>query len=249
MLELMALIAYVIVVIAVGIKLYSKANPWIAKVEGVLPFVERGEVIKYALVAFLLASLVELGTLYALRNSTALLALAFPLSVGLIEEGAKLIPYFSGGETLRRWHLTIRVAFTFAVIEAVLYGVALLARGNVFGALLRVVVVIFHVAFTAVALEDALRGSLIRGYLKASLIHALYDAPVFSLVLGKGAVVLVVTASIIALLYTYGELDEAFGLAYSLGKRKLEERKAITEEFRGEGEWPSSNSVDGGGEP
>ncbi|WP_297499736.1 hypothetical protein [Thermococcus sp.] len=232
MLGVISLVGYVIAVIVVGIKLYFKTDGWMTKVDRITPFVETSTVVKYAFLAFILALFLEGVILYLFRfESMTAMLLALVIGVGLIEEGAKLLPYFSSkGTELYRWHLTVKVALAFAVIEAVLYGVILFFTGNILGALLRVIVVMFHVAFTAIALGDVLMGDPLLGYMKASALHSLYDAPV--LLAFAGIPVLVVAiVSTVALIYTYSSVDDAFGRAYSRAKRELEERKRKAQEF------------------
>ncbi|WP_297509087.1 PrsW family glutamic-type intramembrane protease [Thermococcus sp.] len=232
MLEVMGLIGYVIAVVIVGIKLYFKTDGWMAKVDRVTPFVETSTVVKYALLAFILALFLEGAILYLFHSeSLTVTLLALVLGVGLIEEGAKLLPYLSSrGSELYRWHLTVKVALAFAVIEAVLYGLVLFFSGNIFGALIRIIVVMFHVAFTTIALGDALEGDAVLGYLKASALHSLYDAPVL-LAFAGAPVLIIAVVSVIALIYTYSSVDEAFGRAYAKAKRELEERKRKAQEF------------------
>jgi len=231
--EVMALVVYIVAVVVVGVKLYFRADWWVSKLDRVLPEVNTGKAAAYAVLAILTASILEIVVMYALRNSQILLALAFPLAVGLIEEGAKLLPYFlKKGDALRRWRFTVKVALIFAIVEALLYGIVLLASGNLLGAALRVIVVMFHVTFTAIALASALRGSPIRGYLKASLLHGLYDAPVFSFLAGNTILtVLMALLGLGAVAYTYLQVDDAFGIAHTLGERAIEERKKEAREF------------------
>lgn len=233
MIEVMALVVYIVAVVVVGIKLYFRADWWLSKLDRVLPEANTGKAAVYAVLAMLAVGVLEVAVMYVLRNSQLLLAIALPLAVGLIEEGAKLLPYFlKGGDTLRRWRFTVKVALVFAIAEALLYGIALLASGNLLGAALRVIVVMFHVTFTAIALASALRGSPIGGYLKASLLHGLYDAPIFSLLTGNTIlIVLMVLLGFGAVAYTYLQVDDAFGIAHSLGERAIEERKRKAREF------------------
>jgi hypothetical protein len=232
MLWLTIIILYVAVVALIGIKLYSKVGGWLNKLDPILPRVRGSDSFKYGVFAFVLAVFIEGIALYLFRGSGLFLGF-FPLVVGFTEEGAKLIPFFaSRAGRLYRWRLAVNVAFTFAVIEAILYGLALLFTGNIVGAILRAVVVMYHVAFTVLALESSLRGSPVGGYVGASLLHALYDAPLFVAFFGNNiAVLLTVFLSLGALIYTYRKVDEAFGLVFYLVKRELEERKRESEEY------------------
>ncbi|WP_367884086.1 hypothetical protein [Thermococcus sp. JCM 11816] len=150
------LILYLISALLVGIKLYGKVDNWLSTLDRITPIVETGKALKYGFLAFMLAVVLELLALYFIFSDAGLLFL--PLVAGFVEEGVKLFPYLRGGDELYRWRLTVKVALIFAVIEAVLYGVTLFFSGNILGALLRVVVVMYHVSFTAIALEMALRG-------------------------------------------------------------------------------------------
>ncbi len=233
MIEVMALVVYVTAVVVVGIKLYFRADEWLAKVDRVLPETSTGKAAVYAVLAMLTAGVLEVAVMYALGDSQLLLAIALPLGVGLIEEGAKLIPYFlKGGDTLRRWRFTIKVALVFAIAEALLYGIVMLASGNLLGAALRVIVVMFHVTFTAIALASALRGSPIGGYLKASILHGLYDAPIFSILTENTVLIVLMTLlGFGAVVYTYLQVDDAFGTVHRFGERAIEERKKKAKEF------------------
>ncbi|WP_297416548.1 PrsW family glutamic-type intramembrane protease [Thermococcus sp.] len=232
MLEVMGLAAYVIVVIAVGIKLYVKTDGWMTKIDRVTPFVKTSTVVKYGFLAFILALFLEGVLLFVFRSeSTTVMMIALVMGVGFIEEGAKLLSYFSSkGSDMYRWHLTVKVALAFAVVEAILYGLALFFSGNILGALLRIIVVMFHVAFTTIALGDVMRGDPLLGYLKASVLHSLYDAPVLLAIVGA-PVLIVVLISTVALIYTYSSVDDAFGRAYSRAQHELEKRKREAQEF------------------
>ena len=236
MIEVMALVVYLVAVVVVGIKLYLRADWWLSKLERVLPEVNTGKAAIYAVLAMLAAGVLEVAVMYALRDFQLLLAIVLPLAVGLIEEGAKLLPYFlKKGDALRRWRFTVRVALVFALAEALLYGIGLLASGNLLGAALRVIVVMFHVTFTAIALASTLRGSPIKGYLKASILHGLYDAPAFSILTGNTLLtILTALLGFGAVVYTYLHANDAFGIAHSLGEKAIEERKKEAREFWGE---------------
>ncbi|MDV3103395.1 hypothetical protein [Thermococcus waiotapuensis] len=224
----LAFLLYVLVVIVVGIQLYFKTRSWLRKLEGVLPHPDSGSAAGYTLLALALSTIIELGALYGFRNSPLLIAFAFPFIVGFTEEGSKLIPYFRrGGDILLRWRLSLRVALYFAIVEAVLYAIYLLLVGNILGIFLRIIVIMFHVSFTAIALCGALSGAWIGGYLKAAILHALYDAPVFVL-LGIGGdlpVLFTVILSTSGVLYTYNFVDRAFMTPYTLAMERIEEKK------------------------
>jgi hypothetical protein len=219
---------YLIFAIVVGIKLYPKTDRWLSVLDRITPEVSTSKALKYGLLAFGGAALIELIALYFSSGATFLV---LPLIVGFSEEGMKLAPYLSGGDELYRWRLTTKVALIFAIIEALLYGIALLFSGNVIGALLRLIVVTYHVSFTAIALGGALKGSLVSGYLKASLLHALYDAPVFAMISAPSLSPVIVPLGIGAVVYTYYRVDEAFGLTHRKARRALEKRKRKAEEF------------------
>ncbi|AMQ18539.1 hypothetical protein A0127_04835 [Thermococcus peptonophilus] len=223
------LILYLIFAVFVGVKLYGKTNSWLSELDRITPIVETGKALKYGFLAFGGAAVLELLVLYPISSDAGLLFL--PLVAGFVEEGAKLSPYLRGGDELYRWRLTVKVALIFAVIEAVLYGITLFFSGNILGALLRIVVVMYHVSFTAIALEDALKGSLLSGYLKAALLHTLYDAPVFVTLAISDLSPLASIMGIAAIVYTYYHVDEAFGVAHRMARRALEERKKKAQEF------------------
>ncbi|ASJ08033.1 hypothetical protein A3L11_01840 [Thermococcus siculi] len=233
MIEVIVLVLYSIMVLVVGVKLYFRADWWLVKVDRVLPEVSTGKAAVYAILIMLIAGVLEVAVMYVLQEFQLLLALAFPLVVGLIEEGAKLLPYFlKKGDVLRRWRLTFKVALVFAIAEAVLYGIALLASGNLLGALLRIIVVMFHVAFTSIALASALGGSPVKGYLKASILHGLYDAPIFSVLAENNSLsVLMSLLGFGAMVYTYIHINDAFEIVHTIGERAVEERKKEARRF------------------
>ncbi|WP_054840825.1 protease PrsW [Thermococcus peptonophilus] len=240
------LILYLIFAVFVGVKLYGKTNSWLSELDRITPpIVETGKALKYGFLAFGGAAVLELLVLYPISSDAGLLFL--PLVAGFVEEGAKLSPYLRGGDELYRWRLTVKVALIFAVIEAVLYGITLFFSGNILGALLRIVVVMYHVSFTAIALEDALKGSLLSGYLKAALLHTLYDAPpVFvTLAISDLSPPLASIMGIAAIVYTYYHVDEAFGVAHRMARRALEERKKKAQEFWNERGGISFSEDDG----
>lgn len=230
----LALLLYVLVVTIVGIKLYFKTSSWLRKVDKVMSPANSGPVAGYTLLALALSMIIELGALYEFRNSPLLIAFALPLLIGFTEEGSKLIPYFMrSGDALLRWRLSLKVALSFAIVEAVLYSIYLLLRGNILGIFLRIIVIMFHVSFTAIALGGALEGTALEGYLKASLLHAFYDAPVFVL-LGLGSdlpVLLTVLISTAGIVYTYHIVDGAFRGPYAMAMERLEEKKREAQQF------------------
>ncbi|NJF26086.1 hypothetical protein [Thermococcus sp. Bubb.Bath] len=230
----LALVTYVLVVVIVGIKLYFKADSWLKKVDRVMPPAEGGAVAGYTIIALALSIIIELGAFYGFRNSPILLAFVFPLIVGFTEEGSKLLPYFVWkGDVLRRWRLSIKVALSFAIVEAVLYSIFLLLAGNILGIILRVIVIMFHVSFTAIALWGALRGFALEGYLKASILHALYDAPVFVLLALRSDLVTLLTVliSTAGVIYTYNSVDWAFRRPYKMAMERIEEKKREAQQF------------------
>jgi RsiW-degrading membrane proteinase PrsW (M82 family) len=230
----LALITYVLVVVIVGIKLYFKTDSWLKKVERVIPPADSGAVAGYTLIALTLSMIIEIGALYGLRNSPVLLAFGLPLIVGFTEEGSKLLPYLVWkGDVLRRWRLSIKVALAFAIVEAVLYSIFLFLAGNILGVLLRIIVIMFHVSFTAIALWGALRGSALGGYLKASILHAFYDAPVFVLLaLGSDfATLFTVLVSTVGIIYTYNTVDWAFRKPCNMAIERIEEKKREAQQF------------------
>ncbi|WP_297459294.1 hypothetical protein [Thermococcus sp.] len=233
MLEVILLVLYLIAVIVIGIRLYFRADYWTVDLERILPTIDTKRAVLYAILGIVIASFLEIIPLFLLHGSPLMLAAVFPLFVGFVEEGVKLIPYLvERGDVLRRWNLTIKTAFMFALIEAVLYGITLFLAGNFLGAVLRVVVIMFHVTFTAIALASALRGSIVRGYLKAALLHGFYDAPIFGFLSGNRWLEIVFTLlGLGAVLYTYLTVDDAFEIAHDLGLKAIEERKRRTREF------------------
>lgn len=219
------IVVYVLIAIGVGIQMFFKTVSWLSETDRTVFPVPFYSVLGWGIVAFFTAMVLESLVLRFSREiSTAMLALA--IVVGPIEEGAKLLPFVvkQDENAMTRWHLTVRTALFFGIIEALMYFVLLISMGNFFGAILRGVVVMFHVAWTAIALEGALRGSLWDGYLKAALLHCLYDAPIMLIYPLGGLAGLIVPVSIAALIYINGAVDDAFGFAVSYA-RKLVERK------------------------
>ena len=216
------LVAYVLAALVVGAVVFRKTWFWLKKAEEVFPAPTLTSVLLWSLTAFFTALLLEALVMYPFWGKSSML-LALAVAVGPVEEGAKLLPFVASREDLPlRWHLTVRTALAFGVIEAILYLVFLTSTGNLLGAFFRTVVIMFHVAWTALALKDALEGSLAGGYLKASLIHGLYDAPVFLLLMNRTLAGVAAIAAIFALLYLNGAVDEAFrtAIAHALPKRE-----------------------------
>ncbi|NJE05353.1 PrsW family intramembrane metalloprotease [Thermococcus sp. M36] len=231
--ETLLLPAYLIVVLAVGVKVFDAVLKWIGTVDYVVPprWRERRPHL-YGVVAIVTVVVLESIVLVAFGGSAVSAAIALTVFVGPIEELSKLLPFWAvRGTQLVRWRVTISAAMTFAVIEAVLYGIVLIITGNILGALLRIIVVTFHVLWTTIALEDALKGRAFVGYLKSSLLHSLYDAPVIMVLVGVSATITVplTLAGILAVIYMYRRVDGAFGYAYSIGRREIEERRRKTE--------------------
>ncbi len=75
----LALLLYVLVVIAVGIKLYFKTSSWLKKVDRVMPPADSDAAAGYTLLALALSIIIELGAMYLFRNSPLLIAFALPL--------------------------------------------------------------------------------------------------------------------------------------------------------------------------
>ncbi len=224
MFEALLLASYLIFVIAVGLGVVVRVKGWLADIDRVLPTVGRGTAVVYGFMAIILAMVLEFIIVLGFGGSSLRLMVALAVGVGPIEEGVKVLPFFLvGGERLVRWRITMNVALTFAIVEGSLYGALLLFNGDLIGALFRVVVIMFHVVWTAVALEGALNGSLPVGYLKASVLHSLYDAPVLLALAGADLVVLIpiTLVSGVAVLLTYRGINGAFGAAYSLGRAMI----------------------------
>ena len=229
------LLAYVVVAVVVGVVVFRKTISWLADTDRVMPLVPLSTGFKWGFLAFFVALLFESLVLYAFWNTReAYVALA--VTVGLIEEGAKLVPYAftRSASGLYRRNLSVKTALAFGIIEGVLYSLFFIASGNVLGAILRAIVVMFHVVWTAMALEKALRGSLLAGYLKAAVMHSLYDAPMLVFLSGSGVwPVLAALAGIAVLVYAYASIDDVFGFAYTCARREIEERKML--KIEGEG--------------
>ena len=68
MIEVIALVLYSVVVLVVGIKLYFRADWWLSRVDRVLPEVSTGKAAVYAILAMLIAGVLEVFVGYALRK-------------------------------------------------------------------------------------------------------------------------------------------------------------------------------------
>jgi len=227
--ELLVL-AYVTLAVFFGVKVFTKTLSWFAETDRAVLPISTASVVGWGVVAFFLALVMEAVILYSFwERAAAVVVLA--IFVGPIEEGAKLLPFVVKRKEApaRRWSLTVKTAFVFGFIEAVMYFIILFSRGNLLGALFRVIVMMFHVAWTAVALEDALKGSLLRGYLRASLLHGLYDAPMLLLYAGNPAGAPLTVAGIWAIVYLYRSIDGAFKFAVSYAKRSAARRREVAD--------------------
>ncbi|WP_048811305.1 hypothetical protein [Thermococcus gammatolerans] len=236
MLSLLLLLGYVLLVVVLGSIMLIRGLSWFERLDRVLPMVSERRCFAYGFVAVVVAVIVELSGFFLLKeaiasgtmHSSLLLASIVVLLIGFAEEGAKLIPFVvEKGDTLTRWRFAVRGAFYFGIIEAVLYAFNLLMMGNLIAALLRFLVIMVHVVLTAIALESAIvNGSLRGGYVKASLLHAIYDAPVIFAFLGAGdALILIVPLAMAGFALLFSSLNRVFEVAYVLGKRKIEERR------------------------
>ncbi|ASJ02535.1 hypothetical protein A3L09_04325 [Thermococcus profundus] len=135
------------------------------------------------LMAVLVASLLEFPFIAPLKfgeKSASLFALfLLGMAVGPIEEFSKLLPVKIFHEELWvLWKKAVGTAFFFGLIEAVLYSIVLTVAGEPVMALLRFVLVGFHVALTAISATILLVEGSWGGYIRASVYHSLYDLPV-----------------------------------------------------------------------
>ncbi|WP_457742015.1 hypothetical protein [Thermococcus sp.] len=212
--EVAFVVLYALVAVFVGVTVFIKTLSWFQKMERFTPFGLSRLAVLWGFLAFIVALAVEgIALFYLWRTSKALAFIALAILVGPIEEFSKLMPFiFRRSEGLPlRLTLTLKTALAFGVIEGLLYFLALLASGNLVGAFLRLVVITFHVVWTSFALEKAVKGSLVLGYLKASVVHSLYDAPLLLYLAGAGpAVVPLVLIGIVVLVYVYKDLDSIF---------------------------------------
>jgi len=133
------------------------------------------------LMAILIASLMEYPfapSLFSTGRVSLIQMTLLGIFVGPIEEFSKLLPAkMLHEENWVLWKKTLGTAFFFGLIEAVLYSIMLLVIGAPLMALLRLVLVGFHVALTFIAATELIAGGSWRGYLRASIYHSLYDLP------------------------------------------------------------------------
>ena len=247
MIGVFLVVIYTLLAVVVGIKVFFKTSSWLSKMEGLVPPVPLHSAIGWGIVAFLLALGFEGLILFSSGMTTGMLILTF--LVGPIEEGAKLLPFVAKEResTLVRWHLTIRTALVFGILEALLYFWPLVSMGNLLGAIFRFVVVMFHVVFTAIALEGALRGSLWEGYLKAALLHSLYDAPALLLYIMGDLAGFVAPLSMVALIYIHNSVDEVFGSAVNYARRVAALRQEMYKTFEERYEMLNSGNAEASG--
>ena len=231
-------VVYILLAVVLGIGVFTKTLSWLAETDRVVFPPSRVSILGWGLVAFVSALFLEFSIIYPFWGSSAMLLL-LAIAVGPIEEGSKLLPYLliKNGDEMSRWYITLRASLVFGLMEAALYFLVLLSRGNLIGGLLRAIVAMYHVAWTAIALEDALKGSLLRGYLRASLLHGLYDAPVLLLYFSGSFAGLLALGGMWAVVYLYRSLDEAFGFAVRY-RTKLLERRTNAEGMGGS--WESN---------
>ncbi|GAB6134489.1 PrsW family glutamic-type intramembrane protease [Thermococcus prieurii] len=241
---------YVLLAIFLGVRIFTKTLSWFAETDRTVVPVSTASMVGWGFLAFFLALILEAIVLYSFRGGTTAFVL-LAILVGPIEEGAKLLPFVAKRKEtpMRRWSLTVKTAFVFGSIEAVMYFLLLISRGNLLGALFRMIVMMFHVAWTAVALEDALRGSLMKGYLRASLLHGLYDAPMLLLYAGNSAGVPLILAGIWAIVYLYHSIDGAFEFAVSYARKAVARRnESDVEEYSEEISMENGETWENGGE-
>jgi len=223
---------YLLAAVVIGIKVFTRTISWLPETDRVMPMVSLSKGFAWGVLAVLVAIAVEGAVLYAFWGSAMAFAI-LAIIVGPIEEGAKLIPYFAkGGESkLYRWNLTIKTALAFGIIEGIGYFLLLFFSGNPIGAFVRLIVIAYHVVWTAIALELALTGDPVLGYLKAALIHSLYDAPAMLLMAGAGPVAgAMAIVSLGVLIYVYRASEASFRFAYDYARRIIEERRKAEEE-------------------
>ncbi len=222
----LVVVAYVFIALIFGVRIFMKTPSWLAETNRAVFPVSKLLILGWGIIAFVTALLLEFAVIYPLWGSSAMF-LALAIFVGPIEEGAKLLPFVFSRckDTMTRWRLTLKVALFFGIVEALIYFVVLASRGNLIGGFLRLIILMFHVAWTAVALESALRGSLLEGYLRASLLHGLYDAPILLMPFGGGIAGLLALGGIWAVIKLYNSIDGAFRFAMDYERRLLERRK------------------------
>ncbi len=219
MFETVLLAFYILLTVVVGIRIFAKVRGRLVELGKVLPKVSPWTAVVYGILVILLTVTLEVIVVLIFGGSVLRLMVALAFAVGPIEEGVKVLPFLlDGRKQPARWKLTLNTALMFALMEGSIYGAVLILSGNLIGALLRIVVIVFHVAWTAIALNGALNGSLLRGYLRAALLHSLYDAPVLLAMAEEGVGILLPLAFIssVALLITCAKVDDAFEAAYSL---------------------------------
>ncbi|WP_297468906.1 PrsW family glutamic-type intramembrane protease [Thermococcus sp.] len=245
----LVVVAYLLIALIFGVKIFTKTLSWLAETDRAVFPLSNLSIVGWGVVAFVTAFLLELAVMYPLWGSSAMF-LALALFVGPIEEGAKLLPFvFSRGkDRMTRWRLTLKVALFFGIIEALMYFVVLASRGNILGGFLRLIILMFHVAWTAVALESALQGSLLEGYLRASLLHGLYDAPVLLMPFGGEIAGLLALGGIWAIIKLYNSIDEAFRFAVDYEKRLLERRRATVGTIYSDSGTPQNEPEEESGE-
>jgi len=242
MLGVLLVVGYVLIALVAGVSVFLKTLSWLAETDRIIFPLPLRSAMGWGILAFLVALALEALALYPFWGTpTAFLILA--LVVGPIEEGAKLIPFVAkrNESILTRWHLTIKTALAFGFIEAVMYFILLVSMGNIIGALFRTIVIMFHVAWTAIALEEALKGSLAWGYLKASLIHSLYDAPLLLLYTSGALAGVVSLVSVVVLVYLHNSVEGAFEFAVSYARKAGALRKEILEALGVGEETPMEN--------
>ncbi|WP_297535205.1 hypothetical protein [Thermococcus sp.] len=223
--ELLVLL-YLFAAVVIGLGVFIRTLSWLSETDRVMPMVSLPRGFAWGFLAVLVAMAVEGAVLYAFWGSAMAFAI-LALIVGPVEEGAKLIPYFvkTGESKLYRWNLTIKTALAFGIIEGIGYFLLLFFSGNPIGAFVRLIVIAYHVVWTAIALELALTGDPVLGYLKAALIHGLYDAPAMLLLAGAGPVAGVMAiVSLGVLMYVYRASEASFRFAYYYARRIIEER-------------------------
>ncbi len=148
--------------------------------------------------------------------------LTMALSIGIVEESLKLSPLLillKRGEKSYLWKLTIGTAVVFAVFETLSYisAFAFTPTRNgtqmlLFG--VRLVVVAFHVLWTAVPLSYLLYGKnreALAGWAFAVFAHSVYDYPVLAASAGEneGMIAAGVLLSVIAILSLKIAVDRA----------------------------------------
>lgn len=213
---------YIAVALGGGVAIFLKTRTWISRTEPIVPIVRTRDAFLYGLLSIILAVVGEviiMGFSYLLGFS---IFLGLAVGVGFIEEGAKLLPYaINQRDALKAWAMATKAAFFFGLLET------LALFPNVFAMLLRIPVIMLHVALTAIALQGYLEGSPIKSYLKASILHSLYDAPILLFIGQNSLATTAVLPGVLSIAVIYRSVDEAFHLAYSKAKKEIEERKLL----------------------